>query len=191
LLRGDAHGMPFASGAFSLVVCLEVLEHLRDYRAALGEIHRCLRPEGRAMISVPYRRRGGPNPENRFHLYEPGERELVSALGQHFSRLEVRYQYFEESKWMTLARALHLRSALGLAPVYRDLALGTPQTTAKLRIAAKAAGWRINLLVVATEPRAISRWGRAWKAFHWFSPPAGCAFERLRNTLFSPQSPCL
>lgn len=109
------------------------------------------------MISVPYRRRGGPNPENRFHIYEPGEMELVAALRQYFSRVEIFYQYFEESTWMTFARVLHLRSALGLAPVYRDLALGTPETTARLRIAAKAGGWKINLLVVAAEPRATPR----------------------------------
>ena len=107
------------------------------------------------MISVPYRRRGGPNPNNRFHIYEPGERELVAAFRQYFSTVETFYQYFEESKWMTLARVLHLRSLLGLAPVYRDLALGTPQMTARLRIAAKPGGWKINLLLLAAEPRSI------------------------------------
>jgi ubiquinone/menaquinone biosynthesis C-methylase UbiE len=149
LLRGDAQAMPFPGHSFSLIVCLEVLEHLEDYQRALGEIHRCLKPEGRVIISVPYRRSGGPNPGNRFHIYEPGEVELIAALCQYFSRVEVFYQYFEESKWMTLARNLHLRSLVGLAPLYRDLALGTPQTTAKLRIAAKPGGFKINLLLVA------------------------------------------
>jgi SAM-dependent methyltransferase len=151
--------MPFPGRSFSVIVCLEVLEHLEDFRRALGEIHRCLEPEGRAMISVPYRRRGGPNPENRFHIYEPGEAELVAALRHYFSRVETFYQYFEESRWMTLARNLHLRSLTGLAPVYRDLALGTPQTTAKLRIAAKPGGWKINLLLLAAEPRLLSSLG--------------------------------
>jgi ubiquinone/menaquinone biosynthesis C-methylase UbiE len=155
VFQGDAQAMPFPSHSFSVIVCLEVLEHLENYRRALGEIHRCLRPGGRAVISVPYRRRGGPNPNNRFHIYEPGERELVAAFRQYFSTVETFYQYFEESKWMTLARVLHLRSLLGLAPVYRDLALGTPQMTARLRIAAKAGGWKINLLLLAAEPRSI------------------------------------
>ena len=85
VFQGDAQAMPFPSRAFSVVVCLEVLEHLEDYRRAVGEIHRCLKPDGRAMISVPYRRRGGPNPGNRFHIYEPGERELVAAFSKYFS----------------------------------------------------------------------------------------------------------
>lgn len=151
VLQGDAQAMPFPSHSFSAIVCLEVLEHLQDYRRAVGEIHRCLRPGGQALISVPYRRRGGPNPANRFHIYEPGEAELVAALRQYFSRVEAFYQYFEESKWMMLARNLRLRSLLGLAPVYRDLALGTPQMTARLRIAAKPGGWRINLLLFAAK----------------------------------------
>jgi ubiquinone/menaquinone biosynthesis C-methylase UbiE len=155
VFQGDAQAMPFPGGSFSVIVCLEVLEHLEDYRRAVGEIHRCLRPGGRAMISVPYRRRGGPNPTNRFHIYEPGEMELIAAFRQYFSGVEPFYQYFEESTWMTLARVLHLRSLLGLAPVYRDLALGTPQMTARLRIAAKPGGWKINLLLLAAEPRSI------------------------------------
>jgi hypothetical protein len=106
------------------------------------------------MISVPYRRRGGPNPGNRFHIYEPGENELVAAFSQYFSRVETFYQYFQERAWMTLARVLHLRSLVGLAPVYRDLALGTPETTAKLRIAAKPGGWKINLILLAADPRS-------------------------------------
>jgi len=157
VLRGDAQAMPFPRGSFSVIVCLEVLEHLKDYRRALTEIHRCLRQGGRAVISVPYRRRGGPNPTNRFHIYEPGELELVAALRQYFSRVETFYQYFEERAWMTLARILHVRSLVGLAPVYRDLARGTPQTTARLRIDGEPGGWKINLVLVASEPRAALR----------------------------------
>jgi ubiquinone/menaquinone biosynthesis C-methylase UbiE len=155
VFQGDAQAMPFPSRSFSVIVCLEVLEHLENYQRALGEIHRCLSPGGRVMISVPYRRRGGPNPRNQFHIYEPGERELVAAFRQYFSRVETFYQYFEEPTWMTLARVSHLRSLLGLAPVYRDLALGTPQMTARLRIAVKPGGWKINLLLLAAEPRSV------------------------------------
>jgi ubiquinone/menaquinone biosynthesis C-methylase UbiE len=154
VFQGDAQAMPFPSGSFSAAVCLEVLEHLENYRKAVGEIHRCLRLGGRAMISVPYRKNGGPNPSNRFHLYEPGEKELVAEFRRYFSRVETFYQYFEEPMWMTLARVLHLRTMVGLASVYRDLALGTPETTARLKVATKPGGQKISLLLVATEPRA-------------------------------------
>ena len=38
---------------FDTVLFLEVLEHITDDRAALGEIHRVLRSDGRLILSVP------------------------------------------------------------------------------------------------------------------------------------------
>jgi SAM-dependent methyltransferase len=45
-------GLP-EPGAFDAVVCTEVLEHVPDYRIAMREIVRALRPGGRACIAVP------------------------------------------------------------------------------------------------------------------------------------------
>lgn len=150
LVRGDAQALPFEPRSFSVVICLEVLEHLENYRAAVREIQRCLKVDGRVIVSVPYRKRGGPNPGNRFHIYEPGEAELVGVFRKSFSKLEVFYQFFEETPLMTLARAFHLRSLFGLDAIYRDLVAGAPQATAKLRIATKPGGLKTNLLLVAS-----------------------------------------
>lgn len=51
--RADALRLPFADGAFDLVVCSEVLEHLPDYQTALDEIDRVTRPGGAVAVSVP------------------------------------------------------------------------------------------------------------------------------------------
>lgn len=53
LLRGSARRLPFEDDAFDVVLCAEVLEHLPDYRSALDEIQRVLRPDGRLALSVP------------------------------------------------------------------------------------------------------------------------------------------
>lgn len=45
--------LPFPDGAFDGVICAEVLEHIPDYRGALRELTRVLRPGGRLAISVP------------------------------------------------------------------------------------------------------------------------------------------
>ena len=45
-------GLP-QPGTFDAVVCTEVLEHVPDYRTAMVEIVRALRPGGRACIAVP------------------------------------------------------------------------------------------------------------------------------------------
>ena len=41
------------SNAFDIVIALEVLEHLWDYGQALREMHRVLRKDGLAFVSVP------------------------------------------------------------------------------------------------------------------------------------------
>ncbi len=53
LQQADAGQLPFADATFDRIVCSEVLEHLTDYPAALGEIHRVLKPGGLLAISVP------------------------------------------------------------------------------------------------------------------------------------------
>jgi methionine biosynthesis protein MetW len=49
----DASDLPFEDDSFDLAVCIEVLEHLFDPRAAVEEIARVVRPGGRVVVSVP------------------------------------------------------------------------------------------------------------------------------------------
>jgi SAM-dependent methyltransferase len=47
--------LPFANGEFDSVSLLDVLEHVADQPALLGELRRVLRPEGRLIVTVPGR----------------------------------------------------------------------------------------------------------------------------------------
>jgi len=49
-----AQPLPFANGAFEVIWCSEVLEHLFDPGFALREMQRVLAPGGRLLVTVPY-----------------------------------------------------------------------------------------------------------------------------------------
>ena len=55
LSAANALKLPFADNSFDKVICSEVLEHIPDYRAALAEIERVLKPGGLMCASVPRR----------------------------------------------------------------------------------------------------------------------------------------
>lgn len=50
----DVTALSFADGSFDYVLSFDVLEHVPDYRAALVEFFRVLRPGGCALLSVPF-----------------------------------------------------------------------------------------------------------------------------------------
>jgi ubiquinone/menaquinone biosynthesis C-methylase UbiE len=158
IIEGDARQLPFADNQFSFIICLEVLEHLGDWQAGVKHIHRCLQAEGTTIISVPWRSTGGKSEGNEYHVYEPGEAELVVAFKTLFQNVEVHYQYFGETWLMTLARQLHLRRFFGLSQIYADLSAGLPQATSQLRIGEKAKGMKQHLILIASGKKIRPDW---------------------------------
>jgi SAM-dependent methyltransferase len=55
VLTMDLQSVPLRSSSVDAVICVHVLEHIADDRAAMAEMHRVLRPGGWALISVPVR----------------------------------------------------------------------------------------------------------------------------------------
>lgn len=51
--HGEAERLPFEDASFDLVTGLDVVEHLDDDVAGLSEMHRVLKPGGRALLFVP------------------------------------------------------------------------------------------------------------------------------------------
>ena len=50
----DVTALPFADAAFDAAMSLDVLEHVPDFRGALREFARILRPGGRLVLTVPF-----------------------------------------------------------------------------------------------------------------------------------------
>jgi len=49
-VKADAAALPFPDGAFDVAVSTQVYEYVADLKAAFAELHRVLRPGGRALI---------------------------------------------------------------------------------------------------------------------------------------------
>jgi len=52
-VRYDGVHLPVRSGSIDAVICFEVLEHVKDESATLGEIWRTLKPGGDILVTVP------------------------------------------------------------------------------------------------------------------------------------------
>ncbi|MBI2099171.1 class I SAM-dependent methyltransferase [Candidatus Uhrbacteria bacterium] len=51
---GDAHALPFPDNSFDLVLCIEVLEHLKSPERAIAEMKRVLRPGGKLILTTRF-----------------------------------------------------------------------------------------------------------------------------------------
>jgi SAM-dependent methyltransferase len=83
---GDAHRLPFADGAFELIVSGDSLEHFPEPRLALEEAWRVLGPDGRFVAWVPFMH---PFHTDDFYRYTPlGLRYLLEGAGFVLNSLE-------------------------------------------------------------------------------------------------------
>lgn len=53
LEKGDVYELAFEDASFDLVVSFSVFEHLKEYRRALSEVSRVLRPGGLFLLGMP------------------------------------------------------------------------------------------------------------------------------------------
>lgn len=54
-LRASIENVPLPDASFDAAICIHVLEHVTDDRAAISELFRLIKPGGWALISVPIR----------------------------------------------------------------------------------------------------------------------------------------
>lgn len=82
LACADIREFPFADRSFDFVYTMGTIEHIPEYRQALGEILRVLREGGRAIVGVP-------------HRWDPFLRPLLVGLLAHFGK----YPYAPEKSF--------------------------------------------------------------------------------------------
>jgi 2-polyprenyl-3-methyl-5-hydroxy-6-metoxy-1,4-benzoquinol methylase len=75
-----------ADNSFDMVVSFQVIEHINDDKAFLQEIHRVLKPGGKAIVSTPNKKM--TLTRNPWHVREYFAPELVNLCKQVFSDVE-------------------------------------------------------------------------------------------------------
>ncbi len=113
----DAHKLPFDSGSFDLITCIETIEHLENPKTAICEIHRCLKSKGNALIGqdtdnllfkiiwmVWTKTRGKVWQDSHLHPYDPNNLEQLikecgfNIISKKFSHLGMEVFFFVEKK---------------------------------------------------------------------------------------------
>jgi 2-polyprenyl-3-methyl-5-hydroxy-6-metoxy-1,4-benzoquinol methylase len=97
LTVADVQELPFEDGAFDVVVCFEVLEHLDEAERAVKEFARVLAKGGFVVVSSPNRTvypAGNPH-----HKHEFLPEELRLLLDQHFESVDL----YRQQAWLASA----------------------------------------------------------------------------------------
>lgn len=70
---------PVSDGSYDTVLCSEVLEHVPDPTAAVAEIKRVLRPDGKLILTVPFLGRLHEEPHDYYRFTKHGLAVLLEA----------------------------------------------------------------------------------------------------------------
>ena len=82
LVRGNVEYLPIKDGAFDLIFCLDLLEHIGNDRRALEEIFRVCRKGGFILITVPaFQFLWGEQDEINEHVRRYTAKELTAKIG--------------------------------------------------------------------------------------------------------------
>ncbi|HEX3773688.1 MAG TPA: class I SAM-dependent methyltransferase [Polyangiaceae bacterium] len=84
----DGEHLPFDSGTFETVLCVQTLEHTPKPQVLVRELARVLRPDGRLLLMAPFSFRLHEEPHDYFRYSPHGLRVLCEEAGLEIERCE-------------------------------------------------------------------------------------------------------
>ena len=111
IVRSDAeNGIPFKGNTFSLITCLDVLEHLENDRSLLEEMARVCKPGGVILITVPAMRLLWSSHDVALHHKRRYTKwQLLSQIGPLHCNV-IKASYFNTSLFVPIAVVRILKS---------------------------------------------------------------------------------
>ncbi len=110
----DGQHIPFESESFDFVLCTEVLEHVENYQKLVDEIHRVLKANGQALLTVPWSARFHYIPYDYFR-YTP---TTLQKMFRPFSRVEIIPRGTDITSIAAKIVVLFVRNLLPTNPLY-------------------------------------------------------------------------
>lgn len=90
-VKMDIHQIPFPENTFDVVLCNHVLEHVNDDIKAMSEIRRVLRPNGFAILQVPFFKPVGQHTFEDNTITDKRERERIFGQDDHVRKYGLDY----------------------------------------------------------------------------------------------------
>ncbi len=89
-LVGDIQAIPFPDRSFEAITCLDVIEHVPEYRKALQQMFRVLKDNGVLFLTTPNKNRNAGKSviDNEFHFHEFTLEELKNMAGEYGFNLD-------------------------------------------------------------------------------------------------------
>jgi len=98
----DREPLPYPADHFSLVTCVETIEHLENFREMIREIYRVLRPGGWAVVTTP----NVLNLRSRLRYLTSGFHNMFGPLAISGQRMHDTHGHISPVGWFYLAHAM-------------------------------------------------------------------------------------
>lgn len=136
-INAAGEALPFPDAHFDIVMCVDVLEHVRDPEALLSEISRCLKPGGLCQITAI----------NRFAFRDPHyHARLVNWLPRRASDAYLRlFGHAKDNarfKDRQTLQEMHYYTYRGLERLLARHGLGGLMESGELKLSKRLAGWK-------------------------------------------------
>lgn len=78
--RCSLESMPVKNSKYDTILCIAVLEHIKNPKNAISEFYRILKPGGKLFLSVPLQARFHSVPHHYFNFTESGLKEMLTTF---------------------------------------------------------------------------------------------------------------
>jgi ubiquinone/menaquinone biosynthesis C-methylase UbiE len=115
LVRANVEKLPITTNHFDLVTALDLVEHVPDDRALIGELYRVLRPGGIALMTVPAHPSLWSMHDVALHHQRRYEKKAFRSLIENSGFELLRYSYMMASIYPFAATYRQIKKRLGFS----------------------------------------------------------------------------